>query len=374
MGISRSQESAEVSLRALEQRLHPATTKLNNLYLHVTFACQLNCSHCYARADAHGPSQPETDVPVLHGLVKEAKQAGFRQVIITGGEPLVHTKRDELLSMFTEARTWAAPMNLVLRTNLAAKLSESDLQRVGAAFSQVVVSVDGTEQTHDARRGAGAYAAALCNLERYAGLAAGFPRLGELSLATVMRANDIQGEPGLAVRDLAHRLGVKRTRFRPVLPLGRAKDWDEPPTSEALGGHADPIELIENGFYPVASCGLGQNLYVEPSGESFPCYAYHQPHSYLGNVVESGLSSVLATHGFRGLACHNVDTNAKCRACEVRYLCGGACRAWGGDATQHNIDAAPPECEGLKKRALGLLQAAQEHLHFKTPNEEDEHA
>jgi len=88
-----------------------------------------------------------------------------------------------------------------------------------------------------------------------------------------MRSAEIQGEPGQSVRELARRLGVRRTRFRPLLPLGRAKDWPEPPTSEALGAHADPMDLIENRFRPVSSCGLGQNLYVEPSGESFACYA-----------------------------------------------------------------------------------------------------
>lgn len=33
----------------------------------------------------------------------------------------------------------------------------------------------------------------------------------------------------------------------------------------------------------------------------------------------------------------NVDTNEKCRACEMRYLCGGICGAWAKD--KHNIDS-----------------------------------
>ena len=48
---------------------------------------------------------------------------------------------------------------------------------------------------------------------------------------------------------------------------------EELPVSEAPGAHADLLKLIEEGFCPVASCGLGQNLYVAPSGKSFPCYA-----------------------------------------------------------------------------------------------------
>ena len=193
----------------------------------------------------------------------------------------------------------------------------------------------------------------------------------ELSLACVMRAADIQGEARQSVRELAQRLGIRRTRFRPLLPLGRAGDWEEPPTSEALGAHADPMELIESGFQPAASCGLGRNLYVEPSGESFPCYAYHRAHSLLGNVLTHGLSAVLRSEGFRGLSQHTVDANLKYRTCDLRYLCGGVCRAWGGEECQHKLDAPPPECDGLRTRAANLLSAATNYLDTQPLLEDD---
>jgi len=361
MGVCRTQETAEASLTALQKRLHPETATRNNLYLHVTFSCQLDCTHCYARADAYGRDRVEMAAPALHRLIREAKDNGFRQVVITGGEPLVHSASPEVLAMLAEARSWTAPMNLVLRTNLALTLGPETLRQIAAAVDQVVVSVDGNEQIHDARRGRGSYEAVVRNLEAYAETAAEMVQAGELSLAAVMRAVDIQGDPGGAVRDLARRLGVKRIRFRPPLPLGRAREWAEPPTPEAIGAHGQPMEAMEAGFQPVATCGLGQNLYVEPSGDAFPCYAYHQPHSYLGNVLTNGLRSVLDTEAFRDLSRHTVDTNPKCSGCDVRYLCGGVCRAWGGESTRQTLDAAPPRCGKLKRRAVDLLAAALEY-------------
>jgi len=250
-------------------------------------------------------------------------------------------------------------MNLVLRTNLTLPLMDEDLLSIGNAFDQVVVSVDGNSETHEARRGTDTYERLVRNLERYQSLA---NDRAELSLAAVMRAEEIQGEPGSSVRDLARRLGVRRTRFRPLLPLGRATDWPEPPTPEPVSGHLSPMTLIDNGFTPVASCGLGQNLYVEPSGESFPCYAYHQSHALLGNVVTHRLRVVLESPHFRELARHTVDSNAKCRNCDLRYICGGACRAWVGEAAQHDLDAAPPECGALRDRAGALVSAARAFL------------
>ncbi len=385
MGLCRTQQSAEASLHHLWQQLHPEKVRLNNLYLHVTFDCQLRCTHCYAcagtspspvgreRTGVRANGAAEMPIPALEKLLHEAKECGFRQVIITGGEPLIHAQRDAMLAMLAKARAWTAPMNLVLRTNFALPLDEEDLRRIAAAFDQVVASVDGNQQTHDARRGPGTYTATVRNLEAYNLTIRNPPSAlrnpAELSLACVMRTADIQGEPGLAVRELAQRLGINRIRFRPLLPLGRAANWDEPPVSESLGAHAAPLDLIENGFHPVSSCGLGQNLYVEPSGESFPCYAYHQSHSLLGNVVDRGLAAILQAGPFQELSRHTVDTNSHCRVCAVRYLCGGACRAWSGEACQYDLDAGPAECDGLRSRATMLLGVAIRYLQLNTTTE-----
>ena len=116
---------------------------------------------------------------------------------------------------------------------------------------------------------------------------------------------------------------------------------------------------------------MGQNLYVEPSGESFPCYAYHMPGSSLGNILETGLKGIISTKAFAGLARHTVDTNPVCSMCDVRYLCGGLCRAWGGNAPGNDLDAPPADCGNLKKRAENLVKEAKRYLDI-DPDEGDE--
>jgi len=359
-GICRNRDTAQASLEHLKRSLAPEASRLNNLYLHLTFACQLHCTHCYAGAgtDESGELSPGH----LADLIGQARRAGFRQVILTGGEPLLHSQRDELLAILDQIRSDASPMKLVLRTNLAMPLDENVLRRIAAAFHQAVVSIDGSRQTHDERRGAGSYDASVTNMKRYQSLAETLPGAAELSIAAVLRSSEIDGEPGRAVSELARRLGVRRIRFRPLLPLGRAADWDEPPQSEALGAYLDPMDLIEGGFAPVAGCGMGQNLYVEPSGDAFPCYAFHRPQAMLGNVIRQGLSAVTGCERFRTLARHTVDTNPTCRRCDYRYLCGGACRAWGGEPAQQDLDAPVRECAGLRQRAIRLFEAACDYL------------
>jgi uncharacterized protein len=273
-----------------------------------------------------------------------------------------------MLDMLKMVRKDVPPLKLVLRTNFTMPLNEEVLLSISEAFDELVASMDGTEESHNARRGDGSYEKLMKTLEAYSQLSKSDCAvrknytMAELSLASVMRTSDIASSLGDHVRSVARNLGIKRIRFRPILPIGRAEDWDEPPTSEALGGFVDPIDLMKSGFQPVKSCGLGQNLYVEPSGEFFPCYAYHRPHSYLGNVIKDGLESVVVSDKFMSLRRHTVDTNSKCHSCIMRYLCGGACRAWGGEQAQHDLDAPPKECSGLRERAENLYNEALKYL------------
>lgn len=333
---------------------------LNNLYIHITFQCNLSCTHCYASA---GISEDMSFMKAeeLKILVSKAEKSKFTKTIITGGEPLVHPQINEILLYLKTAKEMG--MNLALRTNLTGNYSDDFLLLIAEAFNQVIVSVDGNKTSHDERRGAGSYKLMKSNITRYQNLVkSNAYKYAELSLACVMNSKNINGEPGNSVKELAESLGIKRVRFRPLLPLGRAKNWNERPVSEAINSHLDPMTLIEQGIRPNISCGLGQNLYIEPSGDSFPCYAYHKPLSMLGNVLEKGLEQVLNSPEFMKLSIYDVDNIEKCKDCEYRYLCGGACRAWSGEHTQYRLNAPPIECDGLKVRAKEIVDTARRFL------------
>lgn len=365
-GICRTVKSAETSLESLLKNMKPHG-QLNKLYIHVTWNCQLRCSHCYACAGSDA-QKDEISAGNIEEITRNACNCGFKETVITGGEPLMHRDCKSLLVKLASLRQEIKPMKLVLRTNFAMPFSQEDHILLSKAFDNIIISVDGGKEEHDLRRGEGSYDKTVRNLELYSqyigetaldGLYSVNP--ARLSITASMRADDVNKEPGIAVKDLAKRLRIQ-AKFRPLLPLGRALNYDEPVISEALRSYLTPLELMEEGFNPVNTCGIGQNLYLEPSGEAFPCYSYHKSHSYLGNVVKDGLAKVIQSDAFRELQCYSVDTNKGCRFCEYRYLCGGACRAWGKEDTQYDLDSAPIECSGLRKRAEELYRAALEYL------------
>jgi uncharacterized protein len=162
-------ELALGSLRSLRAQLDdPTGGQRVNAYLHVTYACNLACDHCYARSGP-GPA-PSMAVDDIVTLVRGAAQAGFHKAVITGGEPLAYPRHNALLDALAGLRGSVGSLQIVLRSNLAQPPSTALLERLVRSVDQVVVSVDGDETAHDARRGTGAYARTLSNPPRAAGV------------------------------------------------------------------------------------------------------------------------------------------------------------------------------------------------------------
>ncbi|MHB1160837.1 MAG: TIGR04083 family peptide-modifying radical SAM enzyme [Chloroflexota bacterium] len=362
-GVMLERERGSTALHALQSRLAAPTTGLNNLYLHVTFACPLRCTHCYARAGTERNGRLTVQEVVHAG--REAAGLGFRRAVITGGEPLAHSERDALLDALDALRREAKPLLIVLRTSLALHLDSDLLYRIGQSADEVVVSLDGDRATHDARRGAGTYDLSVRNLRALIAMNSGT----EVSLAAVLPAHLAAGAPGEAVRALAKDLGIRRTRFRPLLPLGRAIDSQPDLAPAGLRAHVPAHDFVAHGFSPVASCGIGQNIYVEPDGGVYPCYAWHGDHWLLGNVSgPGGLRAIVTSAGFQDLRRHTVNSNRQCRQCSLRYLCGGACRAWNrkGGHARGDLDEPPVDCTPLHARARSLLMDALNRLGIST--------
>jgi len=375
LGLVTRPEVAMASVRALERGLRTPPDRLVNAYIHVTYACNLTCAHCYAEA---GPRRHEA-MPVTEvlRLAEEAARLGFQKVVITGGEPLLHPQRDALLEGLAALRPLLRPTRLALRTNLAYPLTPQLLAALVNAADQVIVSVDGDEASHDARRGKGTYARTLANLRRLCSplplgegpgvrnspLPLGDPLTGaggpgvRVMLTAVLNAAQAQGREGEAVHALGEELGVP-VRIRPPLPLGRAAA--HPPALERYTSlEEDGAEMIAQRTEIHVTCGLGMNVYIAPDGACYPCYALHGPAFCLGNAMEQGLKDVIASERFQALRAKTVDTTPHCRACPWRYLCGGYCRAWRqGEA----LDAPPGDCSALQKQAQAKLRAALEAL------------
>lgn len=120
---------------ALRHKLH----SLPILLLNVHENCNCRCLMCdiWKR-----PPGAELDPETLTRHRDSIRALGIRQVVLTGGEPLLHLSFDELCSFL---KSCGVRVTLLTTGLLLARRAES----VAAGVDEVIISVDGPEAIHD---------------------------------------------------------------------------------------------------------------------------------------------------------------------------------------------------------------------------------
>jgi radical SAM protein with 4Fe4S-binding SPASM domain len=134
--------------------------------IQLTYRCNLRCIHCY-QWNEEGLFQPLTSEQVQRELPLEllekvlaGTQPAKSKLYLWGGEPLMHSRFDELVERIAQAER---PVNLC--TN--GLLIDRHLDALRSLGTQLVlfVSVDGLEPQHDRVRGRGTFARTAAQLE-----------------------------------------------------------------------------------------------------------------------------------------------------------------------------------------------------------------
>lgn len=210
---------------------------------------------------------------------------------------------------------------------------------IAAVFDRVVVSIDGDQASHDARRGQGTYERTVRNLETFSQIASP----AKLGLWSVLSSEQLHGKEGRSVKELGHRLGAGLIHFDALKPMGSAC-YSECDIISDLPERAEDLRIRPN-------CGLGHILHVEPDGKAYPCYACMAPETMLADLSVEPLAAL--RDKLFAYASVGVDSNEKCSHCEVRYLCGGLCLAY--RPHPETPDSGDFDCESRRKALLSLL-------------------
>ncbi len=139
------------------------------LQVHPTRHCNLACAHCYTSS---GPKVREVlDLECLAACVDDAVALGYRQLAVSGGEPLLYPALQELLQ---HAR---ARGMLVTVTSNGVLATAERWSRIAHTVDVLAISIDGRREEHDTiRRCRGAFERTVENLAvlRESGVQFGF--------------------------------------------------------------------------------------------------------------------------------------------------------------------------------------------------------
>lgn len=319
---------------------------LNRLYVYLTEGCNLACRHCWLSPgfDPHGTRYPVLELAALETVLDEAMPLGLSSVKLTGGEPLLHPRIEDVLRCLQDA---AVGLNvetngLLLTDRLAGRIAD---------FSDrfVSVSIDGADpETHDRFRGAaGAFEGACQAVTRLVDSG-----IRPQVIMAVTRKNCDQIP---AMIRLAESMGASSVKLNPIHPIARGEvlvKGDETLTVGELirlcryveGELARQTELpvdfdIPPAFRPLSrlhdreapgTCGILGILGLLPTGEYALCgIGRHIPGLVFGRVGEDPLKAIWDHHSVLVALRAGLPRQLEgiCGQCLMRGRCLGSCIA-----------------------------------------------
>ncbi|NOZ93318.1 MAG: radical SAM protein [Acidobacteria bacterium] len=332
--------------------------RLEEVWLNLTNRCNLRCITCFKDA---GPAyKSELSTQELVDLIDQIPSLVTGRVILSGGEPLLREDVDLILEALAKRN-----LEIFIITN-GTLIDRSRAERLARLPHLVVqVSLDGScPEVNDGIRGSGSFERAL----------AGARNLAELGVdvriyPTVTKLN-IEDLPQLQRLYKTLRQDDRRFAFARFHPTGRgARHFRElyiPPgeflkriARMKLDGTRKPDDgtarrafkdfIPRRVIYGVrkVNCGLGSGtLSIDADGTVYPCHWLHDRQFAAGDLRRNTLAEIyFASTPLRRFRDLRVDGQiTACTNCDVRYLCGGGCRAR-ALAFTGDIAGLDPECE-----------------------------
>jgi len=273
------------------------------------------------------------------------------RVTYSGGEPLMYPGFRQVV----EAATNCGYRNELLTNGILVNEDRADF--IAQHFTRVKISLDGADAaTHAVGRG-----------DNFSRVMRGIRLLSDRMANVTVQVT--VGSWNLATADEVRALLPERVNvtYTPMLPYGRGKTGSKLFISDeeflALSRRTRKPGSVAAGFEPgrqMRSCYAGHaNLSIADSGDVYPCHLFHEPQFRLGNIFHDSFEEIFYGQRIREFVkTMDLDSNnPTCRECEVRYLCGGGCKAnvFHARGDHHGVDLY---CGYIKQSIIDNLFAS----------------
>lgn len=321
--------------------------RFGEIQIEITGRCNMNCRHCRGSFDKRG------DMPVdqILKIIQFGRQfsANYSQIVLSGGEPLMHTDFFEVLDVVRAN----GGSELTLTTN-GSLFTPRHMQEINSRnFDRVMISVslDSLDPNdHDKFRGyAGAFQGVQRTIET---IRSGRSPAVIISLRMTLRPHQVDEMPKMI--DYAFKLGCDRVSLSSVCPSGKAiadkalwmnsnekkrfletifrmrKEYPSTfkidtndPLKCLLRGHSDMGKKGEIAFDGCPAAAVTFN--VNANGDLTPCSLLNLP---IMNVFGLTIEEMNVRYRQSKIVKNMLDMNlhGKCGTCKHKYQCGG-CRA-----------------------------------------------
>ncbi|WP_035288716.1 radical SAM/SPASM domain-containing protein [Clostridium sp. KNHs214] len=327
-----------------EHITHENKDKFNSLYIEITSKCNLKCRHCFGEFQNNSFNEISKDK--IFNILSEAKNLGAENIVLSGGEPLLHKDFIEICTNALEMdfTTIISTNGLLINEKILSLFNNSPKLKIQFSLEGI------NKETHEALRGKCSFKPTINAIKLL--IDNGFA--DRISISTTIFKQNVQEIESIVQWCIKNK--IKKISFKKLFREGRADlNWSDLIISNddneiieyftntlnsILEKYEDKISITgypsEKSFklnslinlkYP---CPLGASIRIDSIGNVYPCQLLNTKEFIIGNIYKSSLEKVLNSDELENLfdlARSRMKKISKCSNCKFLHFCGGGCMA-----------------------------------------------
>ena len=306
---------------ATSEEEDPVESIKKKVHITMTNDCNMRCPHCFVSAGIVDKQELKVD-EILAVVERIKKINGSTDIVVSGGEPLIHTGTIQLLEGLRDH-------NVSLFTN-GTLINENNYKTIAECCQEIQISFEGvTQEPYERIRGRGNYAKALhaIDLLKTTGIKITLAITILPSTVDDVRENLINFVDSFEYENLEIRLNddIEMTGNALTMDFTGFNKYEADKLMISLVS-----QLQDRGVSKASrsgrnvrfkNCGIGTNIVIDANGRIYPCNKFSSYYRGLGEDM------VQIFEDFNELNRKtSTDFIAKCSKCELRYICAGGCR------------------------------------------------
>ncbi|MBQ7369057.1 MAG: thioether cross-link-forming SCIFF peptide maturase [Clostridia bacterium] len=348
------------------------SNEIKALCIHICHDCNFRCRYCFADEGAYCSTREamsfETAKAAVDFLIANSGKRKVLEMDFFGGEPLMNFDvLKQTVYYAKEAGAKAGKKFLFTTTTNALLLSDEVIEFFNAEMENVVLSLDGRKEVHDAIRksinGKGTFDLIIDKIKKFISLRGdkSYYVRGTFTAKNLDFSKDVlfiaeQGVDSISMEPVVTDIDDLQIKKEHLPAIEREYET----LCEAyLQKHAEGKGFnffhfnidLEGGVClskRVSACGAGNEYFsVVPNGDLYPCHQFASDKEFRMGSVFTGIERTDIREKFK-TSC--LFTRKKCENCFAKFICSGGCSA---NNYHFNGDIDEPyetTCAMMKKR------------------------
>jgi len=307
----------------------PEDMGVKSAYVHVTQFCNLDCVGCYSYSENRNTIQ-DPEVSTLKRGLDKLTEAGVSSLVISGGEPFL---RKDLHEILQHAYVGCGIEDISIITN-GTLIKEPMLDRLAPFTKKIAVSIDGYSDDcipYIRREQRFSQLVRSIELIKKAGIKAHIiPTIHSKNIPDIPHYIQLAKDMGITMNFSLFSCENRSSAISELLFTDEDLSYLAEISFNSSNGQTiefqdTPISLS---LSSKCSCGTAvRNISIDSDGSVYPCHMLHNSELSLGNIFNEDVKSILYSKQRQRFQSFSIENAAECSTCDIKYLCGGGCRA-----------------------------------------------